>query len=146
MLNQVVFSTLRKGLPAGRAATPPRRTTEVRGKRTLPIRPPGSSRGGQERPGRRREAGMGRGRRCIAIGVDTAGLERRDLLSLTAPLASQTGPTTALPDVFHRNGINGLKIHKAFDVQMNDRFAKATDSAHRVFEAFTVFNQAYLQI
>ncbi|HEV3163242.1 MAG TPA: hypothetical protein VGZ22_04320 [Isosphaeraceae bacterium] len=94
------------------------------------------------------------------LGFQDAELERRDLLSLAGlqhptTLTQTLGPRNALADpngravsgnLFHQNGINGLKIHKSFDNQMNYRLSNATDMGHRVFEAFSVFNEAYFGV
>lgn len=92
---------------------------------------------------------MSRGRRMFRCAVLEALLEPRELLSgaaaidLPAPTVAQVAGSPA-GNLFHRNGINGLKLRKAFVNQMNDRFRISRDATHRVSESFQVFQQAFL--
>lgn len=92
---------------------------------------------------------MGRGHRMFRCAVPEALLESRELLTsaaaidLPAPLTSQVA-STAPGDLFHRNGVNGLNLHKAFVNQMTDRFNISRDAASRISESFLVFEQAFL--
>jgi hypothetical protein len=93
---------------------------------------------------------MARTQSTVLCGCGDATLERRELLSsagassVPAAVGSiQSGPTGNL---FHANGINGLKLQKAFVNQMNDRLTTAQNATHRLFEAFQVFSQGYADL
>jgi hypothetical protein len=103
---------------------------------------------------------MARSRNTLpGAGVDAC-LERRALLShaglpaTPAELSQATGGASASSsaqeaatgNLFHQNGISGLKLHKAFVNQMNDRLNTAATMTNLVFDAFQVFSQGYAKL
>lgn len=78
-----------------------------------------------------------------------AGLEPRELLSgagvSVQPAQVQSQP--AVPnDLFHKNGVDGLKLHASFVNQLNDRLAASQTQATRTIQAFQVFVSSYGQL
>jgi hypothetical protein len=76
-------------------------------------------------------------------------LERRDLLSGVAlraapAIVAQGGAHHG--NLFHRNGIDGLVLHRAFVNQLNDRLSNSAAQSARVRQAFQVFISDYQQL
>lgn len=93
-------------------------------------------------------------RRGFTIEFGDVPLERRELLAQATALAApalvvdpavrvQSDPGAG-GNLFHQNGINGLKLDKAFVDAMNRRLSIGDQMTNRVFEAFQVFQDAYI--
>jgi hypothetical protein len=93
-------------------------------------------------------------RRSLRIEFGETVLERRELLAQAAALAAPAlvadpavaaqADAAAPGNLFHQNGINGLKLDKSFVDTMNRRFNIGKQMASRTFEAFQVFEDAYI--
>jgi hypothetical protein len=84
---------------------------------------------------------MHRRRTRFSLELFNPQLEPRALLSHPgSDIAAEVGAHQAgVPDVFHKNGINGLLLHRSFVNRLNDRLNNSKDEATRVTQAFQAF-------
>lgn len=93
---------------------------------------------------------MARRRRSLHLEITDRHLERRELLSrgTAPPIPSQVETAQGHPvpvNLFHQDGIDGLKLNKSFVNRLNNRINLSISAETRISQAFQVFLQNYQQ-
>ena len=93
---------------------------------------------------------MAHRRRSLHVEITDRHLERRELLSrgTAPPIPSQVETAQEHPvpvNLFHQDGIDGLKLNKSFVNRLNDRINLSISAETRISQAFQVFLQNYQQ-
>ncbi len=92
---------------------------------------------------------MSRRRTWFSPDLGDTQLERRELMSRAAALATPAAVGDRQAgggNLFHKNGIDGLVLHRTFVNQLNDRLNTSKDQTARVTQAFQVFATSFQQL